>query len=398
MTRRIVIGVLANFFVLILLARGDRAAGAGAGVIEVTVLNGSAHDAPVVAQPVTLHERSGQVTLPTRELNTDQAGSVQFVDLDTSSSAAFEVTTDFGDVTYGTESLSFAGSATHMRSTLNVWETTNVDPGLKVDVGLLVLTKPDYASQSIGVLELLTIVNPSERTYVPSTSGPNGAMGLLRFGLPPESSTVQTEAGLDPTRIVQISAGFASSSPISPGKHQIGYAYRFPYQGPTYAFTKSITLPTDDFRVLAPPGAFNVASGQLASAGIAEVGQQTYAVWKASSLPPGTKVSFQLGEMPERSLMDRVVPAVPRDGVPPIAIVPVAALAATIPIIYGSRLKAKQGMPKSGLLGADNSIQQIVELDEQHDAGLLSDGDHATRRAALVAQAVRLHRSIGKRA
>lgn len=392
---------LASFFLTIIVttvvgwyvgAVNARAATA-AGTIEVTVVNGSRQDSPVPNVAVTLRSRAGAVALPDSQATTDSSGRTRFAGLDASSLASYLVTSEFSGISFESDPITFASGEQVHAVKLQVWETTSVDPGLRATTRLLVLSAPDASSQTISALELVTLKNASTRAFVPSLANSAAPMGLIRFGLPPGSSAVQPEMGLGPSQIVQIPAGIAVAAPLAPGATQLGFAYRFPYDGAAYVLRKNLTYPTDDFRVLAPPS-MRVGSAQLQDAGQTTIGSQRYAVLAATGIPASASVTVTIEGLPPPPPWALLARAIPAGGVPAASVIPLALLAAGLPLLYlGRPSRTPSDVAASPPVALARTVAELAELDDRFAAGGLPARDYEERRACLKARAVALKKA-----
>src|SRR6478672_4003697 len=57
-------------------------------------------------------------------------------------------------------------------------------PPLSVSRHAVTILEVDDAARTVAVLERYQLVNGGDEPFVPSTTGSQGPMGLLRFGLP----------------------------------------------------------------------------------------------------------------------------------------------------------------------------------------------------------------------
>ena len=108
---------------------------------------------------------------------------------------------------------------------LTVYETTG-DPGvLAVLNSTLILARGDEAERSIGALAVVQLENRSDRTFF-ATPGESAPMDLLRFSLPRGAEDLDVQAFLEGGHLVQVDRGFALTTPVPPGVHDILFTYR----------------------------------------------------------------------------------------------------------------------------------------------------------------------------
>ena len=90
-------------------------------------------------------------------------------------------------------------------------------PPLAVSRHAVTILEVDDAARTVAVLERYQLVNGGDAPFVPSTTGSQGPMGLLRFGLPRGAFDLTLDLQLAAHDIIQVDRGFASLMPISPG-------------------------------------------------------------------------------------------------------------------------------------------------------------------------------------
>ncbi len=357
------------------------------GSLDVVLIDQTLGAAPPSGTEVVLHSRANNVQLADRASRSDAAGVAHFADLDVSPTTQYVASVDFDEVTYESNVMAFVTPEVSLRVPLTLWQSTRDDPGLTVKTAALVLSTPDAASQSIGALELWTVVNPSRKAYVPNMQGSTGAMGLMRFALPPRSSAVQPQQGLDPAQLVQIEAVFASASPIPPGEHELVFSYHFPYETSSYDLTRVFAYATRDFRMLVPQSGPSVQSTDLVPSGVATVGGKQYAVWLHRDVAAGTRSSIHLAGLPTRTLLQKVAAEWPRNGLPSVTVLIVAALAACVPLVHAALSTNRPQPPNKDVESPADLVKKIADLDDQFARGDLAVTDYQTTRATLLHRA-----------
>lgn len=366
----------------VLLLAGDArpVAGAGPGVVEGRLLNGTADGGSVGGLTVTLLVFRGEQEQARQSATADADGAFRFDGLDTSAGYTYQVIATYSEVEYGGTPVVFGPSETTKETELRLYETTDVDPGLRIDWAMVVFDQVDQRSQTVTAFELLTVVNPSDRTFVPTTTGPSGPMGLLRFSLPSGAGQLTPGPGLGANDLFQVDRGFATSDPVLPGLHELGFRYTVPYRGESLSFERSIVYDTGELWVLVREDGPAIASDALQEAEPLALGGVRYRVLATRSLAAGARVTLDVIGL-SSSFLDRL-PLLPSQtwGVASIA------LALAIVGAYGWRRYRQLPLPatsdpSSQLIGA------LATLDEERAAGRLSADEHERRRAALKAAA-----------
>jgi hypothetical protein len=206
---------------------------------------------------------------------------------------------------------------------------------------VLVVAAVDARRREVVAHEIVTLVNPSVQTYVPGPAA--GPMGLLRFSLPPGAHDLTPTLGLRAEETVQVDRGFAVLGAVTPGTHEYGFSYRFPYSPGTYAVALTWPYGVEALRVLAPPEGPALGGAQLAPQGATSLDERPYRVWAADALPPGGRLMLELrglpGPPPAVALLDGVAH--------PWAAALV--LAGVLLLVAGWRLRPPRAVPNAAL-------------------------------------------------
>src|SRR5581483_7951225 len=257
-----------------------------------------------------------------------------------------------------------------------VFESVASDPGITFDQSALIVTDVDASMHAVTVTELHTVINPTDRTFAPQMGGPGGPAGLLVFGMPQNTFDLTPGMGLDPSQLVEIGLGFASLTPLYPGRREISFSYRFPYAGSQAVFSRTIRYPVDTVRVLVRTPGPDLSSQGLTAAEPANIGGTQYRILSGGPLTPGASLSFTLDNLP--------VPGGIFASVPPW--VPAAAgalVGVAVVLLYWRRTRRTQAQPVAAATDADAIIDRLVELDVDRSAGRISDEEYQQVRKTL---------------
>jgi hypothetical protein len=270
----------------------------GPGAVSGQVVNGTPGGAPAAGLEVALgvyrandleREVQGQV---------DETGHFRFVGLDTDRDLTYQVGTVYEDMLYRSDPIKLTETQPEQQLTLNVYEPTPTDPGLHASQVLVSVALAKDAPSDLVVTELVKLVNTSDRTFVPQTNGPDGPMGLVRFGLPTGAKSFEPGLGLDARQVVQVERGFASLAPVPPGDSLFRFSYRVPLHAAEDALEKSLPYGADLLRVVAEEGGPRVSGSTLTFEQTVDGKGSKLLVWAAHDLPPGTRLSIELSDLP----------------------------------------------------------------------------------------------------
>ncbi|HEY8693903.1 MAG TPA: hypothetical protein VIR57_14305, partial [Chloroflexota bacterium] len=271
----------------------------GAGAIAATLVEKTPSAALQSGGTAYLYKlASGQDPKQAGQVELDATGRFGFESLDTDASTAYEVGVQYQGAPYLSDRITFGPGETSRTVSLDVYETTDDDKTLSLAATSL-LVDPDEKKHELAILELDSFVVDGQRTFVPNTTPRNGGPPpLLRFSLPANATDLTPSEGLSPEEIIQIGSGFGALTPLSPGRHDLGFSFRSAYQTSSTSFTKNVIYPTKSLRVLAPVGAGQVDSPRLRRQAVQNIGGKQYQLLTASDLEPGSRIELRFSGLP----------------------------------------------------------------------------------------------------
>ncbi|MFI5267518.1 MAG: hypothetical protein ACHQ7M_09095 [Chloroflexota bacterium] len=358
------------------------AVAAGSGAIAGTLVEKTAGASLQAGGKAYLYKLvSGQDPRQTAQVDVDVTGRFRFESLDTDASTAYEVGIQYQGAPYFSDKLSFGPGESSRTVSLDVYETTDDDKTLSL-AGSSLLVDPDEKTHELAILELDSFVVDGQQTFVPNTTPRNGGPPpLLRFSLPANATDLTPSEGMSPDEIIQIGTGFGALTPLSPGRHDLGFSFRSAYQTSSTSFTKNVIYPTKSLRVLVPVGAGQVESPQLQRQSVQNIGGKQYQLLSANDLRPGTKVDLRFSGLPGINPLSELAQ--------PAALPWLAGVLGLIVLgLMGWYLRDRRRAPVPVVAGDRQVLETerrdllvgLARLDDRHDAGSVSEDDYRTQR------------------
>jgi hypothetical protein len=202
-----------------------------------------------------------------------------------------------------------------------VYESVPQDPGIRFERSAWIISAVDPDQQTVQMLEVYGLTNPTDKSFVPGAGGPTG---LVVFPLPPHSTDLVPHLGLDPSTIAQIDLGFASLDPVRPGQREIAFSYQFPYGEGSYELSRTIRYPTDSLHFLVTQPGPSLQGDGWQNDGVVTVGGVRYQELEIGPLDANTRVAVTIGGLPVRP------PGLP---VPPPSVLAGVGIAAGLAVI-----------------------------------------------------------------
>jgi hypothetical protein len=295
--------------------------------------------------------------------------------------ASYVVGSTYQDVVY-VDWVEVAPDAREVNASLTIYESIGTEPGLRFEQSAVVVSEVDASGHTLSILEVHSLVNPSDRTFTPRADGPGGRSGLLVFGLPPNAFDLRPESGLDPNQLVQINLGFASLNPVLPGRSEIAFRYRVPYAESPFAIDRTVRYPVNQFRVLSALDGPPVASSQLAEAPPADIGGRQYRALAGGPFDNGDAIQLRVQDLP--------LPPVILGGLPPLAAAGAGVAAGLVVLAMAWRKRTKTAVAVSPATNDEEVlIEQLVELDMRRDSGQIADAEYQEQREQLIGAVAR---------
>ena len=195
------------------------------------LLNKSMDHGTVADISIFLHKVEDEST-ESLEAVTDFDGSFIFEDVDIVPRAVYGITTMYQGAFYAVEMKSPEWISLPIE--IVVYDSVADDSFISVDSMSILFEGVDKNAGNIYVMEMVTLSNPTDNTYI---SGP-GVMDLLRFGLPEGALGFRMETELVSVDHIQVDRGFALVGSVPPGRHELLYSYHFPFNSNSIKFDK----------------------------------------------------------------------------------------------------------------------------------------------------------------
>ncbi len=307
----------------------------GGTSVEGRVVHGANPGANLSGVSVVLHQQSLGEDLPV-EAATDAEGRFRFEGVEVVPGSAYGVSVEYQGALYGKDVVVVPGRSAEV--TLTVYDATHDALVLEVASASVLFSSVNRRHQWVGALEMVSVRNASDHTFVP---GPE-PMNLLRFDLPPGARDLEVRTDLVGAEVLQVDRGFGLNAAVPPGDHDMLWVYQFPYSGASASFTRSFLYKAGQVRFLIPTqvGTVSITSPQMGPAQAVAIGDRTYQILTANGLAANQEVEVTLGGLPQPTLVDRLArttEAVPLQYAAPAALAVVAVVVVAYALLRSRR-------------------------------------------------------------
>ncbi|MCX6049892.1 MAG: c-type cytochrome [Chloroflexi bacterium] len=384
---------------------------AGNGLLQGQVHQGTPGGSPVTTLPITLTAYANFTPVKTFTTTTDAKGQFTFPNLSTDEGVVYIAEAAYANVQYNSNIYALTPVTPTQNIDLPVYETTTDGSGVHMSRSLWII------DQKPGVLvidQILDFSNQLDRTFLGRPVQGLAAPATLALQIPAKATDIQFQDGTLGDRYKQIGDRIYDVAPLLPGEEvrQIYIQYRVPFENDATKIEQQLLYPVGQLNLLIP----DLPNLQVEVTGLKANQPQTvqgvaYRFWSGDNLPTQT-ISVNLsGLIPTGGTDPRAVAAASTAGTGAVTTVPLAAtppLKPAVPIAVGGvllvalaavvilPLRKQKTMDRALALQQEKAalIQNIAQLDDQHDTNELETSVWAQERAELKSQLLAVAREI----
>ena len=277
---------------------------------------------------------------------------------------------------------------------LTVYEATQDASNVRVTRQIMVIAGVDAGNREVAAIEFVQLTNSGDRTLLPDLANP-ATLSFLRFALPPLATELSVRSNLPGGDIVSVGTGFAITSPVMPGDHNVEFSFQFPYEGNRVSYRQSLPQGADIYQVLLPMGLEQVRVRPLRPAPPVNIEGSEFLVWEERGIERGQGIALELANLPQPGLASRLWDAVTGEVFWQVAI-PSAAGAALAALLLLGIMRASRPAPlpvsprndetDGNSAQRDTLVQEVASLDEEFQNGTLAEDEYRRQRDALLSR------------
>jgi len=362
-------------------------AAGGNGRIYGQLLDGTAHDAPLAGQVVTLQMAQGSNAQDLATATTDSHGSFSFPNLATDKTISYAVFIRYQGAQYVSDLVSL-DSKPEQQINLTVYQATTSTANIAIIQASALLHPPDAQKSSFIVSELFLFKNLDNHTFVGSLDASKGRPNALIFSLPRGARNITFNNGFDGYKAIQVDNGFATDAALPPGDTQFSFTFEVPYTSSTYDFSYAVMYPTVSLSFLVSPE-IHASSSSLTSQGVITADQHPYHLFKSDPIRSNQEVHLSLEGLPLAAK-----PATLNAGTIwlIVALLLMVSMLTLTWFVYRNRRRTSTqatGVGKGKTVAKDRRqalLQELLDLDTAFETGKLSKATYQERRARAKAR------------
>jgi len=264
-----------------------------AGVIEGQAINGTQAGSEIGAGiVVNLHRFDASTDELLLSTETGADGRFRFDGLDTTSTLEYWVEAIYLDVAYGgADLLQFGEGQTTLETTVTVYETTEDDAGVQLD---LVHIFAESFGEVLRISETQLFGSSEDRTYI-GVENAEGQPETVFIPVPADAVGFALGEGIPEDRFTTVEGGLIDSEPVRPGTlmSEVRFSYHLMTGSKPVVLERSFAYPVTSLTVLvAQPGQL-LASEQLESMGTQLIQDRQYEIFSGQTIAPNAPVAFE---------------------------------------------------------------------------------------------------------
>jgi hypothetical protein len=249
-----------------------------------------------------------------------------------------------------------------------------------------------------NVLQLLTVHNSSDRSYVGTGAAAPGPAATLELPIPAGASAFSPVQGLAGGLTAAPDGLVASTDAVQPGNTDVSYLYNISVPRSGWGMSLPVVYATAKVDLLVDPG-LTLSGPELTFRRTVTIDKKHYRDYQAANLAPGTTLDATIAPATSTSVTLYL-------GLGALLVLVVVS-AVGVPRMLRQRRaqEAEPGAP-AGKEGPDAQderderrqlVEEIAALDEAHAAGGLEEDAYAAQRAELKSRLLSLTTSISDR-
>jgi len=350
------------------------------GILRGNIIQGTAGGASVEGLEAVLHIYDSQLREQVAEYTVDADGAYQYDEVVIRSDFAYRMTVDYNGAVYASGVYIGDPTQDEMVIDVTIFESGADESTLEITSRA---TQINLAPQGLYIIEVIDMVNQSDRAYI-RDNVPNVSESVsVGFALP-EGAQLQLDH-TDPNRIILSDDGLTvfDIAPVKPNtEHYVQYSYLLPIEN-----ARQILQPID--YSVSGPIAFFVENSHLSfeADGVELVetrpfNNQEYNLYEVSQTPTvGQILSYNVSLSTSPLAGATTEQALPREALAFILLLAGLGLVLSAMFVIWRSRRFYEDISEAAT--AETIMQQIAELDNRFDSGDIEKPDYQKQRNLL---------------
>ncbi|MCA9902727.1 MAG: hypothetical protein KC547_02625, partial [Anaerolineae bacterium] len=360
------------------------------GVVVGQLSNGTADASIPEGQLIRLFSVTEQFESDVFETTANADGSYRFENVPLLSDRQYVLTAEYQGIRYMSEFAAFEAGATELTLPITIYETGADASAIQID-GLL--NQIIVIEGELQLVQVISYTNTSDRAFINTTDdGPRSVTVSVPTGAIYQNFTNSDYVlSADGAEVYDI-------QPVLPGEaHLMHVAFGMPYPTAEARITQTIPYAlVGRYEVLVATEGLTVTGESLVEQGLRQIGNSTMLSYAAElSTPADSTLTFDISGTPVATTSSsQTSTTVTSDNLLSYVLIVVGVLAIGLAGFLFWRDRKLQARAPIIIATAETQtlIEQIADLDRQHQEGKITNKVYERKRAALKAQLAKLMR------
>lgn len=345
------------------------------GTIEGQIVNGTPGGSSVGGLQVMLVTLNSDNTTADHATTTaDASGHFSFNGVAIGDNQTYVMGVVFKQVQYTTDVSIFPPGQIDKTVQVKVYDTTTNDAVITVlSAHTVVLPEPG----DLSILEVYTIANTSDRTYIGAGQANEAGGPGLTFPLPAKWTGLELGGDISGQTPDLGSGSFSVAMPVFPGQTQAFYTYDVKTDSGKYTYSRKVYYPTLSYDLMVSGDSISVDSNQLSKGSPVELAGSRFVSLAGDNLTAGSTIVATLsGLVSARRGFSLMWTG--------LALVALGVVAVASMVFLGKRMTAAE-VPSGEVENMDESllVEAIAVLDDDFEDGKIDSESYQRRRAEL---------------
>jgi len=236
----------------------------------------------------------------TRKSPVDNDGYFEFLGVMEDSTLKYFITVEHESFIYNKEIL---GDSLSDPIKISVYDRTLDPTVVTFGTHIFVIADISPANQTVSVVEFIKFTNNSDKTLIPDVDNVP-PITFVRFSMPDNFSELDVQTDLPGGQIISVGTGFAITSPITPGNHQISFSYLIEYEDNQIGYDQKLIHGAEFFQALVPNRLSGVKISMESEVTDLDIEGTAYTAWNLYDIEPNTGPFIYVEGLPDASIVD----------------------------------------------------------------------------------------------
>ncbi|HCG90954.1 MAG TPA: hypothetical protein DEZ08_03850 [Dehalococcoidia bacterium] len=246
---------------------------------------------------------AGGGAMETRKYAMDRSGFFEFENIIANSERMYFLTVEHEGFIYNKELI---WDRLGDPAKISIYDRT-LDPSvIEFDTHIMVIADVAPVDKTVSIVEFIKFNNISDKTLIPDLDNVP-PISFVRFSVPDGFTGLDVQSDLPGGQVISVGSGFAVTSPIIPGKHEISFSYLVPYVDGEFEYSQNLLHGADLFQIMIPQRLEGIEVAMNGYTEQIEIEGTVYSAWALDNVNPGEGPDVIVKALPKPNLQDIIL-------------------------------------------------------------------------------------------